>query len=48
VKPTEMVPVITPFAKLNSILPIDGNGILILRDYAENVKRMLEMIAMAW
>jgi general secretion pathway protein D len=44
VKPTEMVPVIQPFAKLNSILPIDGNGILILRDYAENVKRMLEMI----
>jgi general secretion pathway protein D len=45
VKPTEMVPVIQPFARLaNSILPIDGNGILVLRDYAENVKRMLEMI----
>ena len=45
VKPTEMMPVITPFAKLpNSILSIDGNGILVLRDYAENVKRMLEMI----
>lgn len=46
VKPSEMVPIIQPFAKLqNSILPIDSNGILVLRDYAENVKRMLEMIA---
>jgi general secretion pathway protein D len=45
VKPSEMVQVIQPFARLpNSILPIDGNGILVLRDYAENVKRMLEMI----
>ncbi len=43
-KPTEMVPVITPFAKLNSIIPLDSNGILVIRDYAENVKRMLEMI----
>jgi general secretion pathway protein D len=45
VKPSEMIPVIQPFARLqNSILAIDSNGILILRDYAENVKRMLEMI----
>jgi general secretion pathway protein D len=44
VKPSEMVPAITPFAKLNSIVPLDSNGILIIRDYAENVKRMLEMI----
>jgi general secretion pathway protein D len=45
VKPTEMVPIIQPFAKLaNSILPIDSNGILVLRDNAENVKRMMEMI----
>jgi general secretion pathway protein D len=45
VKPSEMVPIIQPFAKLpNSILPIDANGILVLRDNAENVKRMLEMI----
>jgi len=44
VKPTEMVPIITPFAKLNSIIPLDSNGILVIRDYAENVKRMLEMI----
>ena len=45
IKPSLMVPIIQPFAKLpNSILPIDDNGILVLRDNAENVKRMLEMI----
>ncbi len=45
VKPSEMIPIIQPFAKLaNSILAIDSNGILVLRDNAENVKRMLEMI----
>lgn len=45
VKPTLMVPLITPFAKLpNSVYAIDDNGILVIRDYAENVKRMLEMI----
>jgi general secretion pathway protein D len=41
-----MVPIIQPFAKLaNSIISIDSNGILVLRDDAENVKRMLEMIS---
>ena len=45
VKPTDMLPIIQPFARLqNSILAIDSNGMLVLRDYAENVKRMLEMI----
>ena len=45
VKPSIMVPLITPFAKLpNSVYAIDDNGILVIRDYAENVKRMLEMI----
>ena len=45
VKPTIMQQVITPFAKLpNAVFPIDDNGILVIRDYAENVKRMLEMI----
>jgi general secretion pathway protein D len=44
-KPTEMVPILQPFAKLaNSILAIDSNGILVLRDNAENVKRMLQLI----
>ncbi|HEY5043296.1 MAG TPA: secretin N-terminal domain-containing protein [Verrucomicrobiae bacterium] len=46
VKPSQMMQALTPFQKLpNSIIAIDDNGILIIRDYAENVKRMLEMIA---
>lgn len=46
VKPAEMLPIIQPFAKIpNSILPIEGNNVLVIRDFAENVKRMLEMIA---
>jgi len=45
-KPSELVPVLTPFVKIpNAILPLDANQMLVLRDYAENVKRMLEMIA---
>lgn len=45
VKPSIMIPFIQPFAKLaNSVTAIDDNGILVMRDYAENVKRMMEMI----
>ena len=45
VKPSEMLPIIQPFAKSpNAILPIDSNGILVLRDNAENIKRMMEII----
>ncbi|HTB82008.1 MAG TPA: secretin N-terminal domain-containing protein, partial [Candidatus Sulfotelmatobacter sp.] len=45
VKPTVMIPLIQPFAKLQGgLTPIDDNGILVMRDYAENIKRMLEMI----
>ena len=45
VKPSVMQQVITPFSRLpNAVFPIDDNGILVIRDYAENVKRMLEMI----
>ena len=44
-RPTEMVQVLQPFAKIpNSILPIESSQIIVLRDYSENVKRMLEMI----
>ena len=46
-KPTELVPILTPFASAGlqgGILPIDSSGILVLRDLAPNVKRMLEMI----
>ncbi len=44
VKPTEIVQALQPFAKLNAILPIDSSQIVVIRDYTENVKRMLEMI----
>jgi general secretion pathway protein D len=46
VKPSEMMTVLQPFASAipNPILPIDASQILVLRDYTENVKRMLEMI----
>jgi general secretion pathway protein D len=47
VKPTELVSVLTPFASAglaNGIIPIDASQILVLRDYSENVKRMLEMV----
>ena len=44
-KPSDLVPVLTPFEKIpNGILPLDPNMILVIRDYAENVKRMLEMV----
>lgn len=44
-KPSEVVPVITPLAKIpGNIFPIDSSQILIIRDYAGNVKRMLELI----
>jgi general secretion pathway protein D len=46
VKPSAMQTILTPFAKLpGAITPLEDNGILILRDNAENVKRMLELIA---
>jgi len=45
VKPSVMAPLIQPFAKLQGgLTPIDDNGILVMRDFAENIKRMLEMI----
>jgi general secretion pathway protein D len=47
VKPSEVVQALTPFATAglaNGILPIDPSQILVLRDYSENVKRMLEMV----
>ena len=47
VKPSDLVQALTPFATAGmagGILPIDPSQILVLRDYSENVKRMLEMI----
>jgi general secretion pathway protein D len=46
VKPSELVQALQPFAKVpNAIMPIDSSQILVLRDFTENVKRMLEVIA---
>jgi general secretion pathway protein D len=45
-KPSELVPILQPFSKIpTAILPIEGTQMLVLRDYAENVKRMLELVA---
>jgi general secretion pathway protein D len=46
VKPSEIVTALQPFASsiANAILPIDSSSIVVLRDYTENVKRMLELI----
>jgi general secretion pathway protein D len=47
VLPTQMAQVLAPFAKIaGSIYPIDTSQILVLRDYTENIKRMLDMIAL--
>lgn len=46
-KPTEIQAVLTPFASgkvAQPVQPIDGSGMLVLRDNVANVKRMLEMI----
>ncbi len=44
-RPSELVQVLTPFSKIpNAAIPIDSSQIMVLRDYTENVKRMLEMI----
>lgn len=44
-KPSEVQQVLQGFAKTqNAITPIDSNQTLILRDYASNIKRMLEII----
>lgn len=46
IAPSKIIPSLQPFARLqNGFTPLDDNGVLIIRDYAENVKRMLEMIA---
>jgi general secretion pathway protein D len=44
--PQEVATVLQQFAKMpgNSILAIPSTSMLVIRDYAENVKRMLEMI----
>jgi general secretion pathway protein D len=44
-KPSELAPALSPFQSMaTAVMPIDTSGILVLRDNAENVKRMLEMV----
>ncbi len=44
-KPSEVVQALQPFAKIqNGIIGIDSSQILIIRDYADNVKRMIELL----
>jgi type II secretory pathway component GspD/PulD (secretin) len=44
-KPSETVPVLMPFANLpNSILPIDSQRILVLRDYSSNIRQQLKLL----
>lgn len=44
-KPSEVVPLIQTLAKSqNAILPLENNQMIVLRDYAINIKRMLEVI----
>src|SRR5262245_6197662 len=44
-KPSELVQILQPFVKIpNAILPVDSSQILVLRDFTENVKRMLELV----
>jgi type II secretory pathway component GspD/PulD (secretin) len=44
-RPRDVAQALQPFARLpNSILGIDDSGLLVLRDYAVNVKRMLQVL----
>jgi len=44
-KPSDMVPILQQFTKTPAaILPIEGSGMIVLRDTAENVRVMLDVI----
>ena len=44
-RPRDVAQALQPFARLpNSILGIDDSGLLVLRDYAVNIKRMLQVL----
>lgn len=45
VKPSEVIPVIQPFSKTpGGLVAIEAAGVVVLRDFAINIKRMLELI----
>lgn len=44
-RPSEVVPVLQPMANLpNSILPIDSQRMLVLRDYSSNIRKQLKLL----
>jgi general secretion pathway protein D len=44
-KPSDLIPVLTPFGKIpGGVTAVESTQMLVLRDFTENVKRMLEMI----
>lgn len=45
-KPSEIVSALQPFASLgqNGLLPIDATGVIVIRDNAINIKRMMEVL----
>ena len=47
-KPSEMVPIAQPFAKVpNGIIAMDRERVLVLRDFSANIRQMLKMIDVA-
>lgn len=43
--PAELVPILSEFAQLpKSVVAVKSSQVIVLRDYAENVRRMMEMI----
>ena len=45
VPPHEAAPALAPFSKMpNSILAVDSSGLLLLRDYSTNIRRMLQVL----
>ncbi len=45
VKPSMVVPCLAPFSKMPaSILAIDGENLIVLRDYSANIRQMLQML----
>lgn len=45
VKPADMTQILLPFSKTGQILSYDDNHLVIIRDNASNIKRMLELAA---
>jgi len=45
IPPREAAPVLAPFSKMpNSVVAVDSSGLLLLRDYSTNIRRMLQVL----